>query len=783
MRLNVTVKRSEHSDIGSAVAWSSDGQLLSCADDRVICRWNADGESAGKITTMQNYVTSVCWFPVLGKQASADMFAVSCTDGTMRFMSRSGREEKKVDAHEGAAILVKWSHDGAALLTGGDDGNVKIWSRSANLRSVLASTGQSVYTACWGPDDNQVLIASGDQLLVKTVQANSKNLQWKAHDGIVLCVDWNVANGHIVSGGEDCTYRVWDGYGRQLYCSRPMEHVVTSIGWSPTGECFAVGSSNLVRLCDKTGWTHCRERLDKCGSVLSLAWTSDGTQLAGATGDGSVLFAQVVDRRFEWKDFEVTLLEPRKLRVQDVGAETLEDLEFARDRVVEVGLGYDFLIVTTSSQCYVYNLGNLNTPIIFDIKAPPSFVQLCEKHFLTLDQISGLQIISYEGRVLCSPRFQGLRPEYLTRDMVALSADVVAVVDSVESKNIVFLDTQAGKVTNKLVHNAEVTDIALNQHSLNDKGVGELRLLAFADKNRDLYVANLTTVASSSNKDSTNTVPTYKLQPHVESFRFNDSTNVLVSLADGRMMTWLEPSVAFTDKDLVSLSTLSSEDASDKFGRNAIITAFTGSRASVRKVDGSVVFFAVPIDVNLLYELTRNNKWDESVRLCRHQKSNSLWAALASMALAKKQLDCAEVALAEINEIPKVEYIQKIKDIPTEEGKQAEMALFRRAPDEAERILLQASPPLAFRAVKMRLDLFQFPRALEIALKFQCGVEIVLFYRKRYLDTFGKKEMVKEFVSQVSRLGNDFTYEDVVKMEADLSQDERANFSGRAARK
>jgi hypothetical protein len=60
---------------------------------------------------------------------------------------------------------------------------------------------------------------------------------------------------------------------------------------------------------------------------------------AGAGGNGSVVFAQVVDRHFEWKNCQVTLLEPRKIRVQDLATETLQDLFFARDRVVEVGLG------------------------------------------------------------------------------------------------------------------------------------------------------------------------------------------------------------------------------------------------------------------------------------------------------------------------------------------------------------------------------------------------------------------------------------------------------------
>lgn len=34
------------------------------------------------------------------------------------------------------------------------------------------------------------------------------SLQWKAHDGVVLKVDWNSINNIIISGGEDCKYKV-----------------------------------------------------------------------------------------------------------------------------------------------------------------------------------------------------------------------------------------------------------------------------------------------------------------------------------------------------------------------------------------------------------------------------------------------------------------------------------------------------------------------------------------------------------------------------------------------
>lgn len=733
MRLDISIK-TEHSDISTAVTWTPDNQLISCSDDKVLCRWASDGEVVNKITSITTFITGISWLPVVGKQ-STDTFVISCTDGTYRFVSRSGREEKKVSAHEGAVILVKWSHDGSTLLTGGEDGDVKIWSKSGNLRSTLASTGQSLYCACWGPDDDQVLIGNGNTLMIKSIQASRKNLQWNAHDGIILCVDWNIANNLIVSGGEDCYYRVWDAFGRQLFLSRKLEHVITSIAWCPNGECFAVGSHDLLRLCDKTGWTHCRDRISS-GSILNIAWTPDGTQFAGAGGNGSVVFAQVVDRKLEWKNTEVTLIGPRKLRVQDAAQETLQDLELSKDRVVEMGLGFEHLIVSTTFQCSIYSLANLNTPIIIDIRAPPHFIHLCLKNFLTLDQISGLQIISFDGRTVSAPRFQGMRPEYLTRDMVALSPDTVVIVDTVDSKHVHIMDTAAGRPLGKVAHNVEIVQVCLNQFT-----IAQERLLVFSDRNKDFFIVQINPASASANTAASLTP--FKLMAHVESFCFNDEIDALSALSEKKLHLWYLPSVPFIDKDLLSLTTIKLDTT--ELGQNSQITSYTGTRIAIRKADGTVVFAGTPIYLVLLYQLARQGKWDESLRLCRHEKNSALWTTLAAMSLLKKQLEITETCLAEVNEVAKVEFIQAIKDIPSEEGKLAEMALLRRQPEEAERILLQASPPLVYRAIKTNIRLFRWERALEIAIKFKSHVDTVLGYRHRYLDNFNRKEDNQRF--------------------------------------
>ena len=50
----------------------------------------------------------------------------------------------------------RWSHDGAGIVTGGEDGAVKIWSRSGMLRSTLAHNTMPVYALAWSPDSSQV---------------------------------------------------------------------------------------------------------------------------------------------------------------------------------------------------------------------------------------------------------------------------------------------------------------------------------------------------------------------------------------------------------------------------------------------------------------------------------------------------------------------------------------------------------------------------------------------------------------------------------------------------
>lgn len=46
--------------------------------------------------------------------------------GKFYLISRAGRVEKSIEAHRGAVLCVRWSYDGSALITSGEDGQVNI---------------------------------------------------------------------------------------------------------------------------------------------------------------------------------------------------------------------------------------------------------------------------------------------------------------------------------------------------------------------------------------------------------------------------------------------------------------------------------------------------------------------------------------------------------------------------------------------------------------------------------------------------------------------------------
>lgn len=98
--------------------------------------------------------------------------------------------------------------------------------------------------------------------------------------------------------------------------------------------------------------------------------------------------------------------------------------------------------------------------------------------------------------------------------------------------------------------------------------------------------------------------------------------------------------------------------------------------------------------------------------------------------------------------VDKVQHIQMIKGLSSEDERSAELWLLRRRPKEAEDILLRAQ--LYRRAVMVNCQLFRWESALAVAQKYaRDDVDVVLFLRQRYLEERGQGETLPAFVEMV----------------------------------
>lgn len=76
-------------------------------------------------------VLSMDWFPTA--KGASEVLAIAHSDGSFKLVNKTGRVEKAVaDAHQTAIISIKWSYEGAALATAGEDGQIKVPSHSPN---------------------------------------------------------------------------------------------------------------------------------------------------------------------------------------------------------------------------------------------------------------------------------------------------------------------------------------------------------------------------------------------------------------------------------------------------------------------------------------------------------------------------------------------------------------------------------------------------------------------------------------------------------------------------
>jgi WD40 repeat protein len=308
-------------DINS-VCFSADGrQVVSGGQDGNMKLWNAaSGEeqacmahstrdlaalctcySEGVCTCGTAGVASVC-FSADGRQVVS-----GGQDGNVKLWDAASGEEQRCMAHgdsgigrvvggEGVASL-SFSADGRQVASGGNDGNVKLWGvQSGEEQGCMAHGGCVVVSVCFSADGRQV-VSGGNEGNVKLWDvASGEELGCMAHG-----IDWSISlsfsvdGWHLVTGGLK-DVKLWDvifGEDRQA-CIAHGNEGVTSVSFSADGRrVVSGGQDGNVKLWDAASGEEqrCMAHGNE-GAILlqvtSVCFSADGRQVASGGQDGNV---------------------------------------------------------------------------------------------------------------------------------------------------------------------------------------------------------------------------------------------------------------------------------------------------------------------------------------------------------------------------------------------------------------------------------------------------------------------------------------------------------------
>lgn len=100
---------------------------------------------------------------------------ISSSDGRFIILNKNARVERNIIAHPDRTITAgRWSPDGAGIMTAGEDGMIKVWSRSGMLRSTVVQNEGVIRSACWAPKSDAIAYCQGPFIAIKPLAANSK---------------------------------------------------------------------------------------------------------------------------------------------------------------------------------------------------------------------------------------------------------------------------------------------------------------------------------------------------------------------------------------------------------------------------------------------------------------------------------------------------------------------------------------------------------------------------------------------------------------------------------
>ncbi|MHC0068244.1 nSTAND1 domain-containing NTPase [Nostoc sp. UIC 10890] len=202
------------------------------------------------------------------------------------------QEKNLLEGHQGSVNSVAINGDGQTIVSGGDDGTVRIWNRNGQLLAQPLKGHKNFVSSVAISSDGQTIVSGGRDGTVRIWNRNGQPLAQplKGHKSFVSSVAISTDGQTIVSGGRDGTVRIWNRNGQPLtQALKGHKSFVSSIAISTDGQTIvSAGYEGTVRMWNRNGQPLAQLFKGNQDNVIFVAISTSGQTILTRSLNGPV---------------------------------------------------------------------------------------------------------------------------------------------------------------------------------------------------------------------------------------------------------------------------------------------------------------------------------------------------------------------------------------------------------------------------------------------------------------------------------------------------------------
>ncbi|KAG0280211.1 hypothetical protein BGZ96_001642 [Linnemannia gamsii] len=268
----------------SCIAFSPDSQhIASGSADKTIQIWSVhSGESLMTLKGHYQKITSIAY------SSRGHQIVSGSEDYSIRLWDTVSGEIVHVFETEDSAIqCIAFSPSGDWIASGGEDGAVSLWDPNSFVSGHVwddAHLNNNVNSVAFSPDGIHIA-SGGDDKTVRIWNINTKSIVrvLEEHIDSVSCVTYSPSGQHIASGSSDRTLRVWNAKTGEVDYTLHHPNSIVSLSYTSDGTQLWTGSDYKVHV-----WTNEVSDVYQGIAASGIGLSKDCGQVAWGLGENKV---------------------------------------------------------------------------------------------------------------------------------------------------------------------------------------------------------------------------------------------------------------------------------------------------------------------------------------------------------------------------------------------------------------------------------------------------------------------------------------------------------------